>query len=188
MTKAQCRTADWESQGQIDGLRGLPSAQFDRHVKACERADIVPDKQAWQVGYEAGIERFCQPDSAFERGENGLTYQNVCPGGSHDLFKRVYAVGYEKYNLKARRDNIQQKISNYRREIENTREFLVSKDIDASQIKKALRDLRWKRDYEESNLRSAQYDLDRYNSRLATEGYLSMAGINVTTTYTFSKK
>jgi len=79
LSKEECIAADWRVIGEQDGAQGFSSQQrFGDHVKACEKADIVPDQTLWSAGYQTGLVRFCTPLNGLAYGQAGRTYANVC--------------------------------------------------------------------------------------------------------------
>lgn len=94
LSEEECLSGDWGGIGLRDGAAGLVAeAQFARHVKACEKAGVTPQRAAWQQGYAQGLQRYCTPAKGLDEGLAGRSYRNVCPDASETAFLRGYRVG-----------------------------------------------------------------------------------------------
>lgn len=92
LNKSECLNADWQAIGLEDGSAGRDATYVQKHGKACSEHDSVPDVEQYQLGYEAGLERFCTARMGLWLGETGQDFKDVCPaelGGD-------YLKGYEK--------------------------------------------------------------------------------------------
>ena len=112
VSREECLAGDWVSIGQRDGAAGrVGSAQFERHVTACAKVDVTPDRAAWAQGYEAGLQRYCTPLSGLREGEAGSSYRNVCPAGTEAGFLRGHDLGLAAYRQRQRISEIEREIS-----------------------------------------------------------------------------
>ncbi|MCC1481973.1 DUF2799 domain-containing protein [Roseibaca sp. Y0-43] len=101
LSEEECLSGDWRGIGLRDGTAGqVADAQFARHVKACEKAGITPQRAAWQQGYTEGLRSYCTPAKGLEEGRAGRSYSNVCPVGSEAGFLRGYRVGEADYDAR----------------------------------------------------------------------------------------
>ena len=58
LSKEECVVADWRVIGEQDGAAGYsPQERFGNHVKACERAGVLPDQTLWNEGFQIGLEK-----------------------------------------------------------------------------------------------------------------------------------
>lgn len=94
LSEEECLSGDWRGIGTRDGAAGqVADVQFARHVKACEKAGITPQRAAWQQGYAQGLQSYCTPAKGLDEGLSGRSYRNVCPAGSEAAFLRGYSIG-----------------------------------------------------------------------------------------------
>ncbi|MBN2759075.1 MAG: DUF2799 domain-containing protein [Rhodobacteraceae bacterium] len=94
LSEEDCLTGDWAGIGQRDGASGqVAAAQFARHVKACEKAGVIPDRAAWQRGYAQGLQGYCTPIRGLDEALAGRAYRNVCPTDAEAGFLRGYRIG-----------------------------------------------------------------------------------------------
>jgi hypothetical protein len=112
LSEEECLTGDWTGIGQRDGAAGqVADAQFARHVKACEKAGITPQRAAWQQGYAQGLQSYCTPAKGLDEGLAGRSYRNVCPAGSEAAFLRGYRVGEADYDAREEVRRVEGEIS-----------------------------------------------------------------------------
>lgn len=112
VSREECLAGDWVSIGSRDGAAGrVGTAQFERHMTACAKVDITPDRAAWAQGYEAGLRQYCTPVSGLREGEAGRSYRNVCPASSESGFLRGHDLGITAYRQRQRISEIEREIS-----------------------------------------------------------------------------
>ena len=112
VSREECLAGDWASIGQRDGAAGRVGAtQFERHVTACAKVDVIPDRTAWAEGYEAGLRQYCTPLGGLREGEAGHRYRDVCPASSEAGFLRGYDLGTAAYRQRQRISEIEREIS-----------------------------------------------------------------------------
>ncbi|MCC5957457.1 MAG: DUF2799 domain-containing protein [Natronohydrobacter sp.] len=112
VSREECLAGDWVSIGQRDGAAGrVGSAQFERHVTACAKVDVTPDRTAWAQGYEVGLRQYCTPLSGLREGEAGHSYRNVCPAATEAGFLRGHDLGLAAYRQRQRISEIEREIS-----------------------------------------------------------------------------
>jgi hypothetical protein len=101
LSEEECLSGDWGGIGQRDGAAGqVAEAQFARHVKACEKAGVTPQRTAWQRGYDQGLQSYCTPAKGLDEGLAGRSYRNVCPAASEAAFLRGYRIGESDYDAR----------------------------------------------------------------------------------------
>jgi hypothetical protein len=86
LSENECRTADWEQIGYGDGARGAARSRRGAHAEACAGYGIALDVQAWEAGYERGLDNYCTPLNALQVGLAGGDYNGVCPPESDFAF------------------------------------------------------------------------------------------------------
>ena len=86
LSENECRTASWERIGYDDGARGAARSRRGAHVDACLEYGIAMDQEAWEAGYEQGLDAYCTPENALRIGLAGGEYKGVCPPESDFAF------------------------------------------------------------------------------------------------------
>ncbi len=115
VSREECLAGDWAAIGARDGADGrVGKTQFSRHVTACAKVDVTPDRSAWAAGYAAGLGQYCTAASGLRVGEAGRIYQNVCPAASEPAFLRGHALGLAAYRQRQRIAEIEREISSLR--------------------------------------------------------------------------
>lgn len=112
VSREECLAGDWVSIGQRDGAAGrVGAAQFDRHVTACAKVDVTPDRASWAQGYAAGLQQYCTPLSGLREGEAGNRYRDVCPATTEARFLRGHDLGLAAWRQRQRISEIEREIS-----------------------------------------------------------------------------
>jgi hypothetical protein len=97
LSKSQCLADDWETVGYRDGLSGTQSSALMRHQNACVKHGVVPDREAYLVGWRDGVQQYCQPANGFAAGERGAGFSNVCPSHLQGAFHAAFQDGRQLY-------------------------------------------------------------------------------------------
>lgn len=161
LTKDECVAADWRVIGEQDGAEGHdPQDRFGRHVKACERAGIVPDQAAWYAGFQQGLVRFCTPLSGLSAGQAGKVYHNICPPQSEPGFLRGYRLGRADYDKRSEIRQAENSISRAEAEISRTEKLLDEGKIDEGEARRLIRQ-------QNRTIRDSERDIDRDRYDLA---------------------
>jgi len=79
MSKSECESADWQAVGYQDGSRGIHYSRIAKHRESCGKYQIVPDDNAYMLGWDEGIRRYCTADTGYRLGAAGKAYPNICP-------------------------------------------------------------------------------------------------------------
>jgi hypothetical protein len=87
---------------------------------------VIPDREAYMEGWQAGAFEYCQPNNAFEVGELGYGHANICPAQMQSAFTAAYRQGRQLYL--ARRDvtNLEQLIVSREARLEYLKGEIVS--------------------------------------------------------------
>ncbi len=149
LSEDECRTADWESVGYIDGTRGYPSGRVAKHSEACSKIGISPDVDLYEEGRNRGLEEFCTPRNGVRVGEQGSSYSGVCPLDLEPGFMRGYQIGRDLHDLKGHMDQL-------RSEVQRVQSRLRQKDPPLS-------------DYERDQLIYRLRDLEREYGRAESD-------------------
>ena len=168
LSKDECVAADWRVIGENDGANGRdPESRFRDHVKACERAGVIPDQTLWYQGYNDGLIRYCTPMKGLSEGQAGRTYSNVCPVLSANGFERGYRIGLAENRAKASINSYSSQMSSKEAEIARIETQIDKGKIDRNEgertirrIRQDIRDLRRDRERTEFELAQIQRDID----------------------------
>ena len=57
MSENQCRTTNWQQQGEADGLRGL-QARIDQYAYQCQQFGVQPAEQEYLSGWRYGYSEY----------------------------------------------------------------------------------------------------------------------------------
>jgi hypothetical protein len=114
MSAQECVTADWRAVGFEDGVRGHTADAVARHRKACAKAGVTADQQAYEAGRQAGLEEFCRPA------------RGVCPVELERDFLRAYEDGRRFYDLERGVRDTEQALNRIERELQVARDELVA--------------------------------------------------------------
>ncbi|MEM1364702.1 MAG: DUF2799 domain-containing protein, partial [Pseudomonadota bacterium] len=71
ISEEECAVANWSDLGQRDGQAGYPASRIERHAKACAKAGIAVDSQAYLASHSVGIRSYCTPSNGLSVGRSG---------------------------------------------------------------------------------------------------------------------
>jgi hypothetical protein len=111
LSESDCRNAQWESRGHIDGSSGTPYSRLQSHREACAEYGIDIDEGQYRNGYERGLRHYCTPSNGYRVGTNGSTYYGVCKGNAEPLFLAQYQKGKREFETKKRLEAINSKMA-----------------------------------------------------------------------------
>ncbi|PZX46617.1 uncharacterized protein DUF2799 [Roseinatronobacter thiooxidans] len=112
LSRDDCLQGDWASIGERDGTEGRAmEAQFARHVTACAKVEITPERGTWEQGYARGLATYCTPQTGLREGEAGRPYRDVCPAATEARFLQGYDLGQSAHRQRARIAEIGREIS-----------------------------------------------------------------------------
>ncbi len=130
LSKDECIAADWRVIGEQDGSAGHdPQSQFGKHVKACEKAGVIPDQTMWNQGYQQGLLQFCTPLRGLSHGQSGGPYNRVCPPHLEPSFLNGYTLGNSEYRKQQDIRNLESRIQSNDREIDELDDKLADGKI-----------------------------------------------------------
>jgi hypothetical protein len=125
VSESQCAAGDWETIGYRDGALGYRSSRLLAHQDACVPHGVTPDRAAYQLGWQQGIEEFCDPNNGLEIGLSGRGHANVCPVPLRDDFLAAYGRGRTLFVARDRVTSLEQAIQYRTQRIEAIGEELV---------------------------------------------------------------
>lgn len=68
VSKEQCVASDWVALGKADAATGHPLSRFENIAKDCGKHGITADPQAYQNGWNQGVQIYCEPQNGFNQG------------------------------------------------------------------------------------------------------------------------
>lgn len=154
LSENQCRTADWESIGYLDGTRGYNSGRIGEHSEACAKIGITPDRKLYEEGRVRGLEEFCTGRNGVRIGEQGGSYNGVCPVTTEDAFLRGYNAGKDLHDLKDHMERVQSQVQDTQARLRQKQPPLS--DYERDQLIYRLRDLERAYGRAESDYRRAE--------------------------------
>ncbi|MEM7610669.1 MAG: DUF2799 domain-containing protein [Pseudomonadota bacterium] len=119
MSEEECLTSDWRTVGYEDGLMGKSGTAIGTYRKACAKAGVQPDFDAYQAGRSEGLEEFCRPQNGYRLGERGAAYHGVCPAHAEPSFMIAYEDGRTLYELRSDVNRLQSELASTEREIDS---------------------------------------------------------------------
>ncbi len=121
LSKEQCMVGDWQAIGYNDGVAGYSSDRLTSHAKACAKASIAPDYQAWERGRQIGLKQYCTVDNAYNVGLRGNTLNNVCPVAIANTLRQRHQQGLEIYTLTKQLEESEKLLEKYQSEYDKLR-------------------------------------------------------------------
>lgn len=118
LSKQECLIGDWQAIGYNDGVSGYQSDRLASHAKACAKASVTPDYQAWERGRQLGLEQYCLTDNAYNLGRRGHKLNNVCPAAITSTLQQANQRGLEYYALESQLDKDQHLLEEYQEEFD----------------------------------------------------------------------
>ncbi|MGL5145257.1 MAG: DUF2799 domain-containing protein [Acinetobacter junii] len=159
MSVEQCKTANWFNVGEKDGSAGRES-RLDQYYSSCQKANITPNQNLYEKGYQKGLNFYCRPETIFDEALAGRGDYRVCPIEKRDSLRTYYQVAHEYYQANSEFERSQTDISYYLKELE--RKDLSVKDRD--DYKKRLYDLRLNSSRVQYRYQDAVRNLERFKA------------------------
>lgn len=160
MDQDECAVADWYEVGRQQGEQGRDSLSYKNYVEACSEFAIEVDTNAYQVGWEDGIDLYCTRDNGFEEGVQGGSYNNTCPVALSDAFFNAYQLG------RAIRTH-SERISELQADLEKVLDRAHRSGVTDEQ----LAVLRRERKYLKRDIQQAEYELSRARQEAQDNGF-----------------
>jgi len=99
LSQHECQLVDWHTAGLNDASKGLPLTRLAEYTQACSQYNITPDLTAYRVGYDLGLQSYCQNANGFAVGSSGAGYLGICPAALEPQFLTGYRAGYSIFVL-----------------------------------------------------------------------------------------
>jgi hypothetical protein len=99
VSKEDCQRLNWSSTGYSWALDGGTThyVQGRTEYYCQENYGVNFDPQAFGVGYDAGIKKFCTPEAALVFGQRGGQYNGTCKGKVEKEFLEKYQLGLSQF-------------------------------------------------------------------------------------------
>ncbi len=95
--KKDCEKKNWYQIGYDAALRGDRISNDDQ-VSVCRKAEADISESQLDVGFKAGMSRYCQADGVFQTGKNGdLFNTDFCEPGQLSMLKHRHQEGLNAY-------------------------------------------------------------------------------------------
>ncbi len=97
LIRQQCDKLNWYQLGFDAALRG-DRISNDPQISLCRKAEAEISESQLDVGFKAGMSRYCQPETAYQTGKQGDTLNSdFCDGNTFSLLKHKHAEGNKAY-------------------------------------------------------------------------------------------
>ena len=188
VSEFQCKAGDWESIGYRDGAAGVRNTRILTHQEACGEFGIIPDKQGYMAGWNAGVSEYCTASNGFNHGERGRGLSSVCQGELRTSYAAAYDDGRALYLARSEVNRIRNQLIRYDNRLVQIKQEMI--DVTAAQLDPTLlpeervhllADLNALSDEKadihaaipllEQDLAASEYELDRISQELANMDY-----------------
>jgi hypothetical protein len=157
LSEGECRTANWQQLGRIDGSQGQPRARLFEHAKACADYGIRPDPEAYHRGRERGLLDYCTPANGYREGRRGATYRGVCPALLEGNFLENYRQGQAIHQVESELEELERRIARIEHRLDDEEVILDRRRELHGELRSLYRDYRFQ---QQELLR-----LERYHGR-----------------------
>lgn len=99
MSVEQCKTANWYQIGEKEGASGSGSS-LDRHYKACQKAEVVPNQSQYEQGFAQGLSYYCTPRTVFDYALQGRGNYEYCPSQQRASLRPYYQTANQYYQAR----------------------------------------------------------------------------------------
>ncbi len=121
LSPQQCLSGNWNAIGYNDGVAGRYPDYISQHQEACAEVGVVPNFPAWQAGRQQGLAHYCTETNARRRGQEGLSFNAVCPAHQAARLQKVYDIAYRQYQRQKEIREDERKLERYRSELSRLR-------------------------------------------------------------------
>lgn len=160
LSEGECRTANWQELGRIDGTQGQPRARLFEHAKACSDYGIRPDADAYYQGRERGLLDYCTPANAYREGRRGATYHGVCPALLEGNFLESYRQGLAIHEVENELEGLERQIQRIEHRLDDEEIAIDERRELHSELRSLYRDYRFR----QQELLSLEQDFGRPGS------------------------
>lgn len=121
LSEQECRTGNWQAIGYADGAAGRSADYLNNHNKACAKAGVATDYEAWAQGRKEGLTQYCTATNAYQIGRRGAQMNAACPANVTANLERINADGRHYYSLNKQLSIEEDRLHNYQKEYEKLR-------------------------------------------------------------------
>ncbi|MDP8162392.1 DUF2799 domain-containing protein [Pasteurella skyensis] len=121
LSREQCLRGNWQAIGYNDGVQGRYPSRIDAHQEACAETGVIPNFRQWEMGRKQGLVHYCTEVNARRLGEQGYSFNSVCPPHQAAKLQRVYDRAYRQYQRKKQREKDRAQLKTYREELRKLR-------------------------------------------------------------------
>jgi len=118
LSKQECLVGDWQAIGYNDGVAGHYSDRLASHSKACAKANVTPNYQAWERGRKLGLQQYCTINNAYNIGRRGRQLNTVCPITMANTLQVANQKGLDYYTLDSQLDRDNRLLDTYQSEFD----------------------------------------------------------------------
>lgn len=170
MSEDECRNADWYMIGLEDGSRGAAVTTLANHRKACAKANVTPDLNAYESGHRTGLTRYCTYTNGVSLGRSGAGVNGSCPASAvaffdgYDHGHQIYEASRKVASIKAKITETEGLLETLSTDIETAEQTLVEGTGDKNtrrDMLNSLRDMREEVSVHTEELSHLQYSLKR---------------------------
>ncbi|MGF1716495.1 DUF2799 domain-containing protein [Photobacterium chitinilyticum] len=133
MSVEECKTADWQAVGTIDGQNGVPASRVNDYSEDCKEAGVRVDQPAWYAGYDLGLSYYCVPDNGYRIGRSGRAYYGVCDS---PVFIEQYNQGQREYRVEKRIMKIDNELVSIDRELKRLEKHANNNSDEAKRLRR----------------------------------------------------
>lgn len=95
--RQECKSYNWYQLGFDAAMRGERASNDDK-VMRCRKAEAEMSESDLDVGFKAGMARYCQPDTAYQTGKQGDTINyDFCDSNISGMLKQKFKEGNIAY-------------------------------------------------------------------------------------------
>ncbi len=92
-----CESTNWFDYGQRVALEGR-RLTGDQFISECNNAEANVGESALDRGFKSGLEKYCQPETAYQNGKNGNFFSTeMCTGQGLSLLTAKHSLGVIDY-------------------------------------------------------------------------------------------
>ena len=88
---------NWYQVGFTDGSLAKNQRDLSRDIRDCAKFKLKVSTQQYAKGWRAGTRQYCQPNTAYQLGVNGRTYNHICPADLRGPFNQAWHRGLRRY-------------------------------------------------------------------------------------------
>lgn len=97
MNEDDCMLADWQAIGYQTGVQGNGTAVFTQYQKDCSKYQIKADFDAFRLGHQQGVDKYCIVEQGINDGAAGEEYNTLCTRSRYTEYYDGYQIGIAQY-------------------------------------------------------------------------------------------